>query len=661
MPVLSRHVAALSLVSFLASACTDHKGPQFHVVTAHAQQMGRCIASGGAAITDPAVSATVTDIRVSARSHALNDNAGTFVCDDLLKVVGNNATDLKFAGNGAQTFDLFVEGFYNSPTGYQRIATGSLINVPANTPASSTLPILLYPTERFRCADSRLKTARAFHSATLLPNGNVLIIGGVVASPTDPTAETLDVSERLYLTASTELYDASTGQVTPVADLGPTTLRAFHHATVLNSQPPYQILLVGGITTTDPANEVLAPNSGGLVGRLQNFDIANPPGMKILVTHAAAAEIVTYDPVMGITAHQALPAYDMPGAFQAGFEQSGGGLVTAAGVNYDSNGNTVTVNQIGVQTAADQPRFGTNVDQHLGATLSPVGNANALLWGGGAEPLSMTNPNIGEFLSGIDTGTITSTVIAMQPGVAQTQFHTATALAPDANGTSVLVAGGFVVESTHNNRQAPPANQALVLVNVNATGTIGPITPVTLAGGYTFDPACADSARYRPAGYQAATLLKRGDGNERVLLTGGAHSFYNDPVAMVCNDCDSGLSDVMCALSEASLFNRSSGVQPTVENMQIGRFGHTATVLRDGNVLIAGGIGRLTGANEPRTIGDLEVFNPRLQTPPFDTMKNLDYDDPLIGDISAAGLTRAPGDLARQAGNPKPVKPCGLL
>ena len=169
--------------------------------------------------------------------------------------IGANASFRIPLGMGTdQTVDLYVEGFrQNDPNdpvnklngSFRRVASGALLNLKFNLAANDPLPVVLYPTETFRCMDSRLTRARAFHTATLLPNGMVFLFGGVVADPADTGAvEVLDGSERLYLTPTAELYDPSTGKFSTVNDMQPNgaLARAFHHAALLNLVPPYQIL-----------------------------------------------------------------------------------------------------------------------------------------------------------------------------------------------------------------------------------------------------------------------------------------------------------------------------------------------------------------------------------------------------------------------------------
>lgn len=81
-------------------------------------------------------------------------------------------------------------------------------------------------TERKRIA--RLQHARAQHTATMLPNGRVLVVGG-----RDQSGALVD---------SAEIFDLASGQSTPV-DIG-TTARAQHTATLLLNG---QVLIVGGV------------------------------------------------------------------------------------------------------------------------------------------------------------------------------------------------------------------------------------------------------------------------------------------------------------------------------------------------------------------------------------------------------------------------------
>jgi hypothetical protein len=177
--------------------------------------------------------------------------------------------------------------------------------------------------------------------------------------------------------------------------------------------------------------------------------------------------------------------------------------------------------------------------------------------------------------------------------------------------------------------QPPAPAQAARLLTVTLTGTVSQTAPVLAS--YVLDSTCADNARYRPAGWESAVDLGRG----RVLVAGGAPT-----VTGTCNDCDDGGSDFRCATAQASLLTAPSTLSPTLERMQIPRYGHSATLLHDGNVLVVGGATSAAGA--PRILRDGEVYNPRPIVPQFDgSSGNPDPDDPAAADLTSQ--VRAPG------------------
>ena len=137
---------------------------------------------------------------------------------------------------------------------------------------------------------------------------------------------------------------------------------------------------------------------------------------------------------------------------------------------------------------------------------------------------------------------------------------------------------------------------------MTAAGTVSQTSPAL--GTYVVDSTCSMDGRYRPAGWESAVDLGRG----RVLVAGGAPT-----VTGTCNDCDDGGSDFRCATAQASLFTAPSTLAPALEKMQIARYGHTATLMRDGNVLIVGGVTSAAGA--PRMLARRRGLQPAADRP----------------------------------------------
>jgi Galactose oxidase, central domain len=101
-------------------------------------------------------------------------------------------------------------------------------------------------------ATGSMSAARAFHTATLLPSGKVLIAGGLTGCSGGPAL------------ASAELYDPATGSFSVTGSMA--NARAYHTATsLLNGQ----VLIVGGVDFTG-----LSPLGGLDVSALELYDPA---------------------------------------------------------------------------------------------------------------------------------------------------------------------------------------------------------------------------------------------------------------------------------------------------------------------------------------------------------------------------------------------------
>lgn len=610
------------------AACNANRGPALRVLIAHGAAGGRCYVPGGPQIDDDHLPGatiggeSIATLRLTLRTYAPGDDQGNFLCDRVVPVRGN-APSIKIPKGMTQKVDLYAEAFAPLATGDavpHRLAVGALLGVDIN--ARTLPPLRLYPDERFRCVDQRLNRPRAFHTATPLPNGQVLIVGGLVTGP-DPNADALGAAP-LHITSDVEVWDPTTATFIPVAETSDTPIpRAFHQAVLVGRDPPYQILLVGGATAAEdmPAFGI---NTGAVPGtRLVPFDTSGTFPSPNMVA-AAGAELLSYDPVNHTSTRTPLAGFT-PGVYQAAAPFSDG-VAVAGGIDWMNaplQAMTPEVKTLEVSRAMETPPRSTMLAApRMGATLTALGDDTALLWGG---PIVPSDP-AGAFVTGLGAThavALTAVTLATAP---PTQFHTATLLPADASTAdrAIFVTGGFVQTTTNMGQalQPPGPTEALRILTVTPTGTVTSAPP-TVTG---YDPA---TNPYRPAGWESAVDLGRG----RVLVTGGAPTITGGT-----NDCQGG-SDFYCALVQASVFTAPGTLAPTTEPMQLPRYGHTSTLLPDGNVLVVGGIG--APGDQPRLLGDAEVYDPRAVVPPWDPSSgNPDPDDP-IADRDM--VVRAPG------------------
>jgi hypothetical protein len=139
--------------------------------------------------------------------------------------------------------------------------------------------------------------------------------------------------------------------------------------------------------------------------------------------------------------------------------------------------------------------------------------------------------------------------------------------------TATLLADGRVLIAGGNGAQAPLASAEIYEPK---TGTFGPTGSMTTAR----------------AGHTAALLA-----NGRVLITGG-----HDPDL-------SNATGSLVVFASAELYDPATGTFGPTGSMTTARVAHTATLLADGRVLIAGGDGALASA-----LASAEIYDPKTGT-----------------------------------------------
>jgi len=423
-------------------------------------------------------------------------------------------------------------------------------------------------------ATGSLNTARCQHTATLLPNGKVLVAGGLG-----------------YL-ASAELYDPVRGIWTTTGSLN--TGRQQHTATLL---PNGKVLVAGGNSSGksaelyDPASGTWTTTGSLNTGRFQHTATLLPNG-KVLVaggegsgtTWLASAEL--YDPSGG--------SWTATGSLNTGRYQhtatllANGTVLVAGGMGQLSGSIEAPLASAEVYN----PTFGTWTKNGIGAlnkarswhTATLLPNGKVLVAGGNGSSGVSATAELYDPTSWAWTTTSSLNTARKE--------HTATLLP---NG-QVLVAGGI---DASNNPLASAELYDWAAGSWTATGSIAhrlaahtatllPSGNVLVAGGVVSESGTTTNgaALYNPADgtwtltgslntvryWHTATLLANG----KVLVAGGY--------------------DGTNALASAELFDPPSMTWTTTGSLNTARVVHRATLLPNGKVLVAGGAEALDGS-----------------------------------------------------------------
>jgi N-acetylneuraminic acid mutarotase len=468
---------------------------------------------------------------------------------------------------------------------------------------------------------SMLATARHSHSATLLPNGKVLIVGGINgASPL----------------ASAELYDPDTGIWSATAN-ALATARGAHTATLL---PNGKVLVVGGINPEgsalasaelyDPATNTWTV-TGELAGARSRHSATLLPGGKVLIaggdngsTSLDSTEL--YDPAtatwipgvsLGSTRknHTATRLVDGRVLITGG---SGDGVYHATAELYDSSS--------GYQPAW-QPQINPPASAlMLGASVSLTGSQFRGLSGAanGTTQDSPTNFPVAQ-LYGVESG---CTVALTTTAWTDTSYGSAAFLGVPA-GTAILTmsVNGIPAAVLTQVSKSPaaisfsglsqawdgtaksvtatttPLGLTLTMTYTGTAGTNYPTktAPPTEVGSYTVAASINDPNFYGSA--TATLVISNIAGFTTGSVMSGARTNHtatllNNGKILLAGGQTSGI------LASSEIYDPATGTSTPTGTMKAARCSHTATLLPNGKVLVAGG----TGAGS--TPSTAELYDP---------------------------------------------------
>jgi len=502
-----------------------------------------------------------------------------------------------------------------------------------------------------------IPTARAHHSATRLPDGTILVAGGQALDPT---------GERLVPSVKAEIYDPATDTWSVAGAMA--LARSYYTATLLRNG---KVLVVGGSVSDrsaelyDPATRAWSRAAAPRAQRVEHVAGLLPDG-KVLVTGGTNGLNVyfdntaeRYDPLTDtwssaaspLSAHIWRQCIPLP----TGRLLLAGGLDTVGNLGrrpeaelYDPRTDRWTATQsmqygratfgattlkdgrilvVGGTSSSTYPPIQapaelfdpvSNTWSDAGLPLSPRDHPNlavledgtVLMAGGNLMGSGANAP--GAYLAGAEFFSPATRSWSARGGMERVRGEaTAVALADG----RVLVAGGMTLSSCPPATELyDPATRSWSSAGALAKGRMGLAAAlagegeVLVAGGADYEGnVLASVERYEAAAnrwteaaplatgrvYPTATRLLDG----RVLVAGGSSRLAGN-----------------LALASAEIYDPATGRWTSAGTLQVARVHHTATLLRDGTVLVAGGEGSLGSGGAPPVFNSAELYDPATNT-----------------------------------------------
>ena len=421
-----------------------------------------------------------------------------------------------------------------------------------------------------------LNTARFDHTATLLPNGKVLVAGGA--------------PDGVASFSSAELYDPAAGTWAVTGSLN--VPREIHTATLL---PSGKVLVAGGFNGSsyvsiaelyDPAAGTWAITGSLNAARWRHAAILLTNGQVLVAGGAALGSVLASAELFNPTNGTWTPTGSLNLARQHHTLTllPGGKVLAAGGCDFGGLVNSFTNAEVYDPVAKTWTTINAMHTPRFGHTATLLPNGKVLVAGG-------NNTFTSTLLAGTELYDPADGSWTVSGSMSTGRYnHTATLLP---NGKVLVTGGGGTGGSLASAEIYDPASGtwtsagALATARQLHTATLLPGGEVMFAGGDNNAGAVASTEQYDPANgtwaatgplavarqYHTMTLLSDGT----VMVAGGAGGFLN-------------------VFSSVELYAPAAGTWKTTNSMNSPRYFHTSTLLPNGKVLVAGGYTVFGGA-----------------------------------------------------------------
>jgi N-acetylneuraminic acid mutarotase len=412
----------------------------------------------------------------------------------------------------------------------QVLATGGFNNCDDDFCSDTNTAELYNPTTGTWTQTGSMQGAREQHTATLLPSGRVLVVGGrneggFCCSP--------------FEYSSAELYNPATGTWTPTASM------AAKHA--------------GQTATLLPGGWVLVTGGGTQVAEIYE------PGPGIWVSPGALSTART---------HQTATLLPNNRVLVAGGDGPDGQPLSTAEEFLTGKGSLVTLTPGSI--AFGGQLVGTVSAAHF-YKVTNVGRANLVITGATASGKNPGDFRMHTGCAGAPVPPGGTCTVAVRFAPSSTSLRTATIAVSD---NAPLSPQGVPVTGYGGGPDAWVPVGSMTTAREHFTATLLPGGKVLMAGGQTVTGGSLASAEL----YNSAT--------RSFSATGSLNTARSDPGAALLPDgkvlITGGLADTFAALSSAELYNPATGTWANTTPMNAAGSGLSVTPLPSGSVLVTG-------------------------------------------------------------------------